>query len=83
MTEQSKSKKIIFAPGCFDEFEGTQEELDALVKGITDMVDSGEMFDQAKLVDYEDLISELTDEEVEEMLRDIEENEGSPTRKLQ
>ena len=83
MNEQSKSKKIIFAPGCFDEFEGTQEELDALVKGITDMVDSGEMFDQSKLVDYEEMISELTDEEVEEMLRDIEENEGSPARKLQ
>lgn len=27
-------KKIIFQPGCFDDFEGTQEELDALVKEI-------------------------------------------------
>jgi hypothetical protein len=83
MNEQSKSKKVIFAPGCFDEFEGTQEELDALVKDITDMVESGEMFDQTKIVDYEEMISALTDEEVEEMLQDIEENEGSLTRKLQ
>lgn len=29
--------KIEFAPGCFDNFEGTQEELDALVKEIENM----------------------------------------------
>lgn len=30
----NKPLKIEFAPGCFDSFEGTQEELDALIKEI-------------------------------------------------
>lgn len=34
--------KIEFAPGCFDDFEGTQEELDALIKEIQDSFESGE-----------------------------------------
>ena len=29
--------KITFAPGCFDTFEGTQEELDELVKSVKEM----------------------------------------------
>ena len=37
MTEQNKPMKIEFAPGCFDHFEGTQEELDQLQKEILDM----------------------------------------------
>ena len=33
MTEKSKPE-IVFAPGCFDHFDGTQEELDALMEEI-------------------------------------------------
>jgi len=29
--------KIVFEPGCFDDFEGTQEELDELVAEIQSM----------------------------------------------
>lgn len=29
--------KVVFAPGAFDQFEGTQEELDALQKEILEM----------------------------------------------
>ena len=29
--------KITFAPGCFDTFEGTQEELDELVESVKEM----------------------------------------------
>lgn len=36
MTEE-KNFKIEFAPGCFDHFDGTQEELDSLVKKIMGM----------------------------------------------
>lgn len=42
-----KKLKIEFAPGCFDSFEGTQEELDQLIKEITEMIDSGEFFEKA------------------------------------
>jgi hypothetical protein len=42
-----KEIKIVFAEGCFDEFEGTQEELDALIQDIKGMVESGELFEQS------------------------------------
>jgi hypothetical protein len=33
-----KTLKVEFAPGCFDDFEGSQEELDELIAEITKMV---------------------------------------------
>lgn len=38
-----KKLKLIFEPGCFDNFEGTQEELDQLVEQITAMAENGEL----------------------------------------
>ena len=46
--------KVEFAPGCFDGFEGTQEELDAMVAEIERMALSGEL---------EELAVELSDDE--------------------
>ena len=60
MTEK-KPLKITFAPGCFDNFEGTQEELDDLMKTIQDMFDSGEA--QLKAIPVEDILDEFTEEE--------------------
>lgn len=57
MTE-SKKLKITFDPGCFDNFDGTQEELDAFVAELTAMAESGELFENSR---------ELTDEDWEEM----------------
>ena len=37
MTKDKKDLQVEFAPGCFDSFEGTQEELDALQKEILEM----------------------------------------------
>ena len=48
MTEQKKEIKIEFAPGCFDNFDGTQEELDELIEEITRMVHSGELQEKAR-----------------------------------
>lgn len=50
--------KIEFAPGCFDNFDGTQEELDELVAEITRMAESGEMLEEGNLVDIDSLIEE-------------------------
>ena len=36
----SEKLKINFAPGCFDNFEGTQEELDALQAEILSMFEN-------------------------------------------
>ncbi len=47
--------KIIFAPGCFDAFDGTQEELDGLIADIKNMAESGTLMDNAtKLSDEEE-----------------------------
>lgn len=41
--------KVVFAEGCFDNFEGTQEELDAFVAEINRMAESGEILKRACL----------------------------------
>jgi len=57
--------KIIYEEGCFDELsdEMTQEELDALKKEIENLVDSGELFENAE---------PLTDEESREVLDQLD-----------
>jgi hypothetical protein len=59
--------KIEFAPGCFDHFEGSQEELDELIKSIHDQFENmtAEDFEQSSMmIDGMD----LTEEELESML---------------
>lgn len=46
---------VVFAPGCFDSFEGTQEELDALILEINKMVETGELFENSQLLSDEEL----------------------------
>ena len=76
--EEMKDLKIQFAPGCFDNFEGTQEELDELVATITEMFRTGEA-KNARRIDLDDL-----DEEDLEMLERIYEQESQANeRKLQ
>ena len=47
--------KVEFAPGCFDSFEGTQEELDALVQEIQRMAESGELHENSIPLDQDEL----------------------------
>ena len=54
-SNELKELKIEFAPGCFDGFEGTQEELDELVAQIKEMFASGEAQKLARQIDFEDL----------------------------
>lgn len=54
--EERKELKIEFAPGCFDSFEGTQEELDELMAEIKQMIEDGSLFDKSKAIDLEELI---------------------------
>lgn len=75
--DEVKELKIEFAPGCFDSFDGSQEELDGLIEEITRMIKSGEFVEKSKPLDPDD----LSDEELEILARAFE-NEISP-RKLQ
>ena len=79
MTEKKKPE-IIFAPGCFDSFEGTQEELDELVTELNRMVESGELFDLTTPVDFED--GTWTDEEIEQVSISFDDYENSGKRTL-
>ena len=63
MTDESKPIKIEFAPGAFDNFDGTQEELDEFIAEIPRMVESGEFLEKSKPVDIET----LSDEELEKL----------------
>jgi NADH:ubiquinone oxidoreductase subunit B-like Fe-S oxidoreductase len=45
--KMDKKPEVVFMPGCFDGFEGTQEELDELMAEIHRMAESGELFEQA------------------------------------
>ncbi len=54
----TKEMKIVFAPGCFDGFEGTQEELEALMKDITDKFSNmtpEQMQEESNPLDLDDL----------------------------
>ncbi len=75
----TKKLKIQFAPGCFDDFDGTQEELDGLIGEIQRLADSGELFEKCEAVNFQD--PDETDMEIIEHLIDKEKNLQS--RKLQ
>lgn len=55
--------KIEFAPGAFDSFEGTQEELDAFIAELQRMAESGELEEHSMSLDDEEAWMELTEEE--------------------
>ena len=63
--EERKDVEIVFVPGCFDSFEGTQEDLDNLIAEIGQLIQSGELFNNAVPID------ELSDEELRMFAEDV------------
>jgi hypothetical protein len=74
----TKPLKVVFAPGCFDTFEGTQEELDSLIAEINAAVESGEFLENS--VPMEE--SDLTEEELESLLNQLNPNPVNRNEKL-
>jgi hypothetical protein len=58
-----KQIKIEFAPGAFDQFDGTQEELDEFVAELHRMAESGELEEHSQSLDDDEAWQELTEEE--------------------
>lgn len=59
---QKKPLKIVFDPGCFDHFDGTQEELDQLVAELTAAAESGDLFEDSREItedDWDDLDDDI------------------------
>jgi hypothetical protein len=77
-----KKLKIEFAPGCFDSFDGTQEELDELVAEIQRMAETGELFEKSNPLDIDEMIDEEP-EVAERILKALLTDETVQERKLQ
>ena len=58
MKNKKKTPEVVFAPGCFDDFDGTQEELDELMLEIVRLVETGEIGEQSREVDIDELVDE-------------------------
>ena len=54
MTDEKKELKVEFAPGCFDNFEGTQEELQEMIAMLHQMVADGTLDENATPLDPDD-----------------------------
>lgn len=80
MTEDKKIT-IEFAPGCFDNFEGTQEELDAFVDEIKRLAESGELLEKSTELDFEDF-EELDDNTLEHIASVLKNAGEERNRKL-
>lgn len=79
---EEKKMKIVFAEGCFDHFEGTQEELDEMIAMIQNAVESGEILDMShELTDEE--FDELPDEIKSQLMNSLEDIDEGPKRTLQ
>ena len=60
---KKKPVKIEFVPGAFDQFEGTQQELDAFIAELQRMAESGELEEHSMSLDDDEAWLELTEEE--------------------
>jgi hypothetical protein len=83
MNDENKKLKVVIAPGAFDSFDGTQEELDELMAEINKMVESGEIHEKSRLLTEED-IEDLDDETLEAIINQLGsiEDDEFPDRKL-
>jgi hypothetical protein len=73
MTDKKEPMTVTFAPGCFDHFEGTQEELESLMKEIQETMSKmtpEELEFQSRPVDITRLLEDedITDDEFEALL---------------
>jgi hypothetical protein len=79
MTEDKKLK-VVFAPGCFDDLDGDQAELDELIAEINRLVESGEIFEKAQPVDFDD--GTWDEEEIERVVNSMDLDDNSDKRTL-
>lgn len=54
--------KVVFMEGCFDDFDGTQEELNELIAHIQEMAESGELLENSVALGDLENLEELEDE---------------------
>ena len=84
-TNEPTEIKVEFAPGAFDHFDGTQDELDELVAEIQKMFagKSREEIEAMSRPMSEEDFEELPDEVKEQLARDLDDEDENSTRRLQ
>jgi hypothetical protein len=87
MTEENKELKVVFAPGAFDSFEGTQEELDEIIAEVQAMFEGKtkeEIQSMSRSIDLQELAEDedISDEEFERIASIVLEDINKP-RNLQ
>jgi sigma54-dependent transcription regulator len=83
MSDDKKKVHISFAPGAFDSFDGTQEELDALVTEIERMAESGELQENSIALDEHDILDNMSEEDREQIMQALDNMTEGVRRKLQ
>ena len=83
MSEDSKKIHITFAPGAFDNFDGTQEELDGLIAEIQRMAESGELDEMSVPLDSDDILDSVSEEDREQIMQALVNMTEGVKRKLQ
>jgi len=78
-----KKIHITFAPGAFDNFDGTQEELDGLIAEIERMAESGELEELSIPLDSDDILDAVSDEDREQIMQALVNMTEGVKRKLQ
>ena len=87
MTEENKELKVVFAPGAFDSFEGTQEELDEMIAEVHAMFEGKskeEIQSMSRPIDLQELAEDgdISDEEFKRIASIVLEDINKP-RNLQ
>lgn len=63
MEHEKKGLEVVFAPGCFDDFDGTPEELQDLIAHIRQLAADGTILEKSEPVG---------EEEAEEIMQRLE-----------
>ena len=50
----NKPLKVVFAPGCFDNMDMTQEELDEFMEMLKSKIEDGSIFTDSRALDPDD-----------------------------
>ena len=87
MTKENNELKVVFAPGAFDSFEGTQEELDKMIAEVQAMFEGKtkeEIESMSRPIDLQELAEDedISDEEFERIASIVLEDTNKP-RNLQ
>jgi hypothetical protein len=83
MTNEKKPLEVVFAPGCFDSFDGTQEELDEMIAEIQTMFTNltpEELEARSQSIDLDELIDSGEEELLVQLLSQLDQDQK---RKLQ